>query len=1059
MGGAGSSAAGGSPGGGFIPQFDREIARLRRGNLVWNFVTAGQLVGDQSKMHGDRKLHCNFCSHVWQGNAAKAARHFTQPKYCKVAGMRVLANLQNDTDYRFVDSTPRRVQRWMDEEGILDTRAPVGGQRPRTNDAERDEIQDVLDEQEGRQGGVDEAGMVTAGAEIPSQRTKVVSMVSEVPSAFQHTGATIVSDGRKSRSGKPLVNFLAGGGNGALLYATVARDGSVSDTADIVYRRWRAIILSFPAKDVIGFCTDSASNYMAAACRFATDPNACSTHVCNLMLSDVGTRVGWVKETIIRARVLVRFFKSHGAAHALFRNFKLSSRVIIVEPVETRFASVFLMLTYLKGWQDMLGSMLHGDAWARIPWERRFIAQVQWVQQQIHDGEFWQCVDCAIRVMAPVHQLLRRMDKGGMMMSIVYEWSQHLLELMRRVDVPADMVEPCMREGAIRNLHMLEPAHAATHLLNPRRRSFRYYESLQTTKRNWAQHERINTARRNKLGSAKLAQLVEIATNLKLAACTQQGGGYVLLWVMGTGREGTTGEEEDDEGEVWGARLAGSVSKQDIERQVVAFRACRPPRADPVKDVLGKRATKLQPWPEYTAGADGTPDANGTRPTTSGRTMMTSPSVATRRRSRCISLTVEDLTAWLHKHPSSLTMCRQVDRPVAPAEPGVVVDDVHVATRTSRSRSHFGVFGRPADVGRSGVTASRRGRVRRRRCPVRIVGRCLPSELRTDDFDVQDRMQTAEKRDARLAREEEERLQTLPGWEGRFAYLEEQRRLRELETGGGGGGDAGDVGVREEAVLGEVREGVIREDIDVGGGGKGVPAGDEGQGVAAGAGGEGGPGGDVDGDHRGEDEDGSDDRHGSDDHGGDDDEEMLALVVRDPMLPLLHPDDLMLVVLDADGLAQVGSQDPFPHTGRRSGERRPPGGAYSPPPYLVPSPRWSGSSLSRIRGRESGVVEGGSGLRSDGGGSAGSMPPPPAWAVEAGDEETAARTHIGGSPPPVRGGVVGGWAAHRRVTDRLRADYDAGRGAFARLSPQSQSADGGFGRPSFHMAGLMVGLS
>ncbi|GBG86388.1 hypothetical protein CBR_g41383 [Chara braunii] len=68
---------------------------------------------------------------------------------------------------------------------------------------------------------------VTAGVGIPSQRAKVATMVSEVRAAFRHTGATILSDGRKSRSGKPLVNFLVGGANGALLYATVARDGSV----------------------------------------------------------------------------------------------------------------------------------------------------------------------------------------------------------------------------------------------------------------------------------------------------------------------------------------------------------------------------------------------------------------------------------------------------------------------------------------------------------------------------------------------------------------------------------------------------------------------------------------------------------------------------------------------------------------------------------------------------------------------------------------------------------------------------------------------------------------
>ncbi|GBG78896.1 hypothetical protein CBR_g28610 [Chara braunii] len=730
-GGARSSGAGGSGGAQFNPLSEKEMAKLRRGNIVWNFVTEGQYVGNQSKMHGDRKLRCNLCGYLFQGGSSKAARRFTQAKFCKAGGMRVLAELWNGTDYTFVSSTAQRVQRWMADEGIRNTRALAGGQRQRMDDAERDDIQDALNEEEGREGGVREEGVadeadegvrepdlpgeevvmtsrgvglvgpapraprpeldrarrekravgeagvevrdtgrekrarqttidemyakeklaeftdawlqwiyvtglpfntfrgpefqkvrqtaervplsiqfrfpifrVTAGAGIPSQRAKVATMVSEVRAAFLDSNATMLSDGRKSRSGKPLVNFLAGGANGALLYA--ARDGSVQDTADIVYRRWWAIILSFPAKDVIGFCTDSASR------------------------------------------------------------------------------------------RDALESMLHGDAWARIPWEYRHVSQAQWVQQQIWDGEFWRCVKYAILVMSPVHQLLRRMDRGGMMTSVVYEWSQHVLQLIRRVDMPEDMIEPCVCEVVIRNLHMLEPAHAAAHLLNARRRSLTYYHSLETTaddrrvveecdkfllvqtggdpvgrlyrtvrdqtrafhsrrgdcdlsdveaedcrgdsetercaawwfehgrahpelrtivirvmhlwtsassaERNWAQHERINTVRHCKLGFAKLAQLVEIATNLKLASCARQGGGYVLPWVMGTGRGGTASEDEDEDGdvepEVWGARPPGSVPEVEIERQIIAFQHSRPSRAHSVRDVFGSRATELRPWPE-----------------------------------------------------------------------------------------------------------------------------------------------------------------------------------------------------------------------------------------------------------------------------------------------------------------------------------------------------------------------------------------------------------------------------------------------------------------------------
>ncbi|GBG82376.1 hypothetical protein CBR_g34751 [Chara braunii] len=748
---------------------------------------------------------------------------------------------------------------------------------------------------------------VTAGAGIPSQRKKVASMASEVPSAFQHTGATILSDGRKSRSGKPLVNFLAGDVNGALLYATVARDGSVRDTVDVVYRRWRTIILFCPGKDVIGFCTYSASNYTAVARRFATDPDAdirritwlpCSTHVRNLMLSDVGTRGGWVKETIIRARALVRFIKSHDTAHTLFR--RMSHRVMLVEPVETRFASVFLMLTCLKGRQDALESMLYDDAWAHILWERRLLAQAQW-----------------------------------------------------------------------------------------------------------------------------------------------QGGGYVLPWVMGTGREGTAGGEEDDKGdvepEVWGTRPAGSVNEQDIERHVVAFHACRSSRGDPVQDVFGKRATELRPWPEYTAGADGTPDADAdddTGDATAERVYFTNDGGLDGMAPQT-SVNTDDVSSGGQGSATGRAGDRRGRRPrgdedVEENEPlrGLRQtsrrwevrsnkepereDEEEAVPRQDRrySPSHHWTTGPPQSERRSARLASAAERQRMHDSEDREGARPV-------DMPDVERTPSGASLLPRSPGAGCPAGQTGGGVAADFARMGGSvcvsggaASTEGVGGRGGGGGDASDVDVRGEAVVGEVREGVVREDIDVGGGGEGVPAGDEGQGVAVAGGGEGGPGGDVDGDHLDEDEDGSDDHDGSGDNGGDDDEEMLVLVVRDPTLPLLRPDDLAQVMLDVDDLVQVGTQDPFPHTGRRSGERRPSGGAYSPPPYLVQSPRWSGSSLSGIRGRESGVVEGGSGRRSDGGGSAESMPPPPARAAEASDEETTARAHIGGSPPPVRGGVVGGWAAH-----------------------------------------------
>ncbi|GBG86626.1 hypothetical protein CBR_g41689 [Chara braunii] len=1073
-------------------------------------------------------------------------------------------------------------------------------------------------------------------------------MVSEVRATFLHSSATILSSGRKSRSGKPLVNFLAGSANGALLYATVAREGSIRDTADVVYRRWRAIILSFPAKDVISFCTDSTSNYTATARRFATDPEPdirritwlpCSTHVCNLMLSDIGTRVVWVKETIIRARALVRFIKSHGAAHTLFR--KVSPRVQLVEPVETRFASVFLMLTCLKGRRDALESMLHGDAWARIPWDRAHVSQAQWVQQQIRDGEFWQRVQYTILVMSPVHQLLRRMDRGGMMMSVVYEWSQHLLQLMRRVDVPEDMIEPCVREVA-----MLEPAHAAAHLLNPRRRSLTYYHSLETTaddrrvveecdkfllaqtggdpvdllyrsvrdqmrafhsrrgdwgdrdlsdaeaadcrgdsetercaawwfehgrahpelrtiairvmhlwtsaspaKRNWAEHERVSTARRSKLGFAKLAQLVEIATNLKLASCARQGGGYVLPWVMGTGRGGTAAEEEDEEGhvepEVWGARPDGSVLEQEIQRQIVAFRDSRPSKARSVRDVFGSRAMELRLWPEvgddvdaaaadddidddwtddddtplsrdptaervyftYGGGRDGmdsfTSVITGDVPLTAQASGSSRAGGGRGGRSHA-EVRVDDSGEQQPRGGLRQTSRRWEVRSDNEAEGEA--EDEEVPLRDRRfSPSHHPISAQPEALRRSERLASAAGRDRTHDSEDRWGERTpsdagirprSPSVLRTQDFNViglgGSLGDFSEKRDARLDREEEERLRSLPQWEGRFAYLDEQRRQRDLETGGGGSRDVDDSGVPERRfressimrgrmpprVVGQVvddaatrrprvslrgrmlscavgplvgavetaRPRVMRDRVPQCGRGEGGPGGD---GDTAGIGGDDGPDSDDD-----------------DDHGPEDDPYRLTLVLRDPTVPPLRPEDTAHTFFDVDALAHALTDDRFAHVSRKSGKQRAPGRVYSPSPFTVQSPHWSGSSLSGVRGRDSGAGEVGSGRRSDEGrDSAGSMPPPPARTPEArvdtGDGTAAPGVaHSGGSPPTVRGGVGGGWSAVRRVGDRLRADYDAGRGVFTgRTAVQTQAAEGGSGRPSLQMAGRMLGLS
>ncbi|GBG80172.1 hypothetical protein CBR_g30538 [Chara braunii] len=690
-------------------------------------------------MHMDRKLRCNLCKHIWQGNVSKAARHFVQKKRCHTTMMDMLVDIWNGRDYTFASENVSSILSYMEDKGIRDARSVMG--RPWTrvppSTTSGDEVQDVLDEADERKmcaqshegaglsGGVDFKGeevvltlcgagpkekgkrKVVDGDGVPTapgkrvrkswidevynaeklskfcdkflqwvydvdisfnafkrppwrKRAKVATLLREVREAFVHSGVTMLSDDKKSRDARPIVNFLAVGANGALLYSTICHDGLVRETGAIVHRS--------------------------------------STHVCNLMLSDIGTRVEWARDTIICARALVRFIKSHGAVLALYK--RKSSHVSPIQPVETRFASFFFLSTCLAGRRNTLQSMLHDNEWASIPWERSLLPQAQWVCLQIRDSQFWRLLEFAILMMEPVHQLSRRMDRGGMMMSILYEWSQHLVRLMKQSTVPPDLLSPCVREVEMRLMHLLEPAHAAAHLPKPRRQSMRYYEFLHTTpedaevvqecdrfllaqtggdptgrdyllvreqirrfhtrrgdwgdrllcgteapncdrddettrcavwwfahwgahpelraitihvmhmwtpasppERNWAEHERIHTTKRNKLGFAKVAQLVEIMTNRKLASCRQHGVGYVLPWIMDghedTRPHGPTGEDEEDadpEPEAWGARPAGTVSDAELRRQVDVFARDDTTRPREMRVVFWEMAAILLPF-------------------------------------------------------------------------------------------------------------------------------------------------------------------------------------------------------------------------------------------------------------------------------------------------------------------------------------------------------------------------------------------------------------------------------------------------------------------------------
>ncbi|GBG69610.1 hypothetical protein CBR_g4441 [Chara braunii] len=278
----------------------------------------------------------------------------------------------------------------------------------------------------------------------------------EVRAPFYVTGATIMSDGRKSRDARPIVNFLAGGLRGVMLVRLMNREGERNRARDVL-ACWIKVFDNFPPKWVNAICTDSASAYVAAT-NMLQGPEQrpehlritwlpCAVHVCNKMLSDIGCSSAWSKDIIVGRRAVVHFIKEHGAALHIFRG--ESRQMGLIYPSETCFSSVFAMMERLLTVRSALERTVDGDTWGMVPWDHS------------------------------VHQLAR-LDRGGLHISRVVQWTQDVARQVAEevCALSADVAHYIVQRVQARCAHMLESAHAAAHLLCPSRRDLRYFEGV-----------------------------------------------------------------------------------------------------------------------------------------------------------------------------------------------------------------------------------------------------------------------------------------------------------------------------------------------------------------------------------------------------------------------------------------------------------------------------------------------------------------------------------------------------------------------------------------------------
>lgn len=79
----------------------------------------------------------------------------------------------------------------------------------------------------------------------------------------------------------------------------------------------------------------------------------CVVHTLNLIFKDFVTEFSWIEETHRRAKDIVKFFKNHGTALALFR---ANSAHELLKVAKTRFASHYILLRRIAKCREALAT-------------------------------------------------------------------------------------------------------------------------------------------------------------------------------------------------------------------------------------------------------------------------------------------------------------------------------------------------------------------------------------------------------------------------------------------------------------------------------------------------------------------------------------------------------------------------------------------------------------------------------------------------------------------------------------------------------------------------------
>ncbi len=255
---------------------------------------------------------------------------------------------------------------------------------------------------------------------LDKEKVLVAAKLKSFMALARSSKATITSNGWSDIRNRPLLNLLMVTPKGEKFLESVDTSGDTKDV-DFIAQVVGKAIEDVGAEIVVQVCMDNATICKAAGRKLeARFPRItftpCTPHCLDLLLEDMG-KLGWFSSVIAEARTALKFITNHHKSLALFRSL---SKLELLKPGETRFATNFIMLRHMHEVKASLQQLVVSDAWGE--WNQKSSHEME--GEEVHDiltfVAFWKGVKELLVVLESIVCFLRQCDKGVPVVRKVY---------------------------------------------------------------------------------------------------------------------------------------------------------------------------------------------------------------------------------------------------------------------------------------------------------------------------------------------------------------------------------------------------------------------------------------------------------------------------------------------------------------------------------------------------------------------------------------------------------------------------------------------------------------